>query len=83
MSGFFKGWQILPYSALGGHPLSCHARSAGMSYVNHWIPRPLVPNAALPVSSPQVVYMNQIGETGTIRQRLYMQGDSNEHSQER
>ena len=33
--------------------------------------------------SPQVVYMNQIGETGTIRQRLYMKGDLNEHSQER
>ena len=29
------------------------------------------------VSSPQVVYLNQIGETGTIRQRLFMKGDSN------
>ena len=35
------------------------------------------------VSSPQVVCLNQIGETGTIGQRLYMKGDSNEHAQER
>ena len=28
------------------------------------------------MSSPQVVYLNEIGETGTIRQRLYMKGDS-------
>ena len=37
----------------------------------------------LVVSSPQVVYLSQIVETGTIRQRLYMKGDSNEHAQER
>ena len=48
-----------------------------------WIPRRPVPDAALPVSSPQVVYLRQIGETGTIRQRLYMKGGSNEHAQER
>ena len=30
-----------------------------------------------------VVYLNQIGEIGTIRQRLFMKGDSNEHAQER
>ena len=35
------------------------------------------------VISPQAVYLNQIGETGTMRQRLYMKGDSNEHAQER
>ena len=35
------------------------------------------------VSSPPVVCLNQIGETGTMRQLLYMKGDSNEHAQER
>ena len=39
--------------------------------------------ALLFVSSPQIVYLNQLGETGTIRQRLYMKGDSNEPAQER
>ena len=37
----------------------------------------------LDVSSPHVVYLNQIVETGTMRQQLYMKGDSNEHAQER
>ena len=31
--------------------------------------------------SPQVVYMNPIGETGTIRQQLFTKGDANEHAQ--
>ena len=33
-----NGWPILADGALGGHPLSCHSRCAGMDCLNHWIP---------------------------------------------
>ena len=36
--GGVKEWQVLRDSALVGHPLNWHSRSAGMDYVNHWIP---------------------------------------------
>ena len=33
-----KGWQVLPDGALDTHPCGCHSRSAGMDFLNHWIP---------------------------------------------
>ena len=43
-----KGWQALPDGTLGCHACDCHSRYAGMSGLNYWIPRRLVPDAALP-----------------------------------
>ena len=46
------GWQGLSDGASDCRACG-HSRSAGMDYLNHWIPRPLVPDAALPPASMQ------------------------------
>ena len=44
-------WQVLSDGALVGHPFKLSFPLAGMDCLNHWIPRRLVPDAALSPTS--------------------------------
>ena len=46
-----NGPPVLQEGALSCRLCDCHSRQTGMYYINHWIPRRPVPDAALPPTS--------------------------------
>ena len=56
--------RVLKDGAFGRYSFGCHSRSAGMDYLNHWIPRRPVPDAALPPASMQASLRWNDGEGG-------------------